>query len=123
MNFLSNFIGTWLTTVFLNELLLNTHQFVDGLDHVDRDTNGACLVSNRTGDGLADPPGSVGGKLVTAAVFKFFYSLHEAHVAFLNKVEEGEATVGVFLGDRDDEAQVGFNHFCLCLVGFTCAGA
>jgi hypothetical protein len=35
----------------------------------------------------------------------------------VNEVEEGEAAVGVLLGDADDEAQVGLDHLGLGLVG------
>ena len=98
-----------------SKLLLHAHQLVDGLDHVHRDADGARLVGDGAGDGLADPPGGVGGKLVAAAVFEFLDRLHQAHVAFLDQVEEGEAAVGVFLGDGNDEAQVGLDHFGLGL--------
>jgi hypothetical protein len=45
--------------------------------------------------------------------------LHEADIALLDQVEELQAPVGVFLGDRDDEAQVRLqsglspNRFCV----------
>src|SRR3546814_1656810 len=32
---------------------------------------------------------------------------------FLDQVEELQPAIGVFLGDRDDEAQVGLDHFLL----------
>ncbi len=83
------------------------------LDHVHRDTDGARLVGDRAGDRLANPPGGVGRELVAAAVFELVHRLHQADVAFLDQVEELQATVGVLLGDGDDQAQVGLDHFLL----------
>ena len=99
-------------------MFLHPHEFVDHFDHVDRDADGAGLVGDGTGDGLANPPSGVSGKLVAAAVFKFFNRFHQAHVAFLNKVQKGKSAVGVFFGDGDDQAQIGFHHFRLGLDGF-----
>src|SRR5438067_483827 len=57
-------------------------------------------------DRLPDPPGGIGRELVAAAVLELIDRLHQADIAFLDQVEELQAAVGVFLGDRDDEAQV-----------------
>ena len=115
LDFLGDFFRRGLAAVFLHELLLHAHQLVDRLDHVHRDADGARLVGDGAGDGLANPPGGVGGKLVAAAILEFLDRLHQAHVAFLDQVEEGEAAVGVFLRDGNDEAQVGLDHFGLGL--------
>ena len=93
-------------------------QLVDRFDHVHRNTNGAGLVGDGAGDGLANPPGGVGGEFVAAAPLKFVDGLHQADVAFLNQVQELQAAVGVFLGDGNHQAQVGFDQFLLGLVGF-----
>ena len=53
-----------------------------------RDTDGTCLISNRAGDRLADPPGGIGRELVAAAILKLVHGFHEADVAFLDQVEE-----------------------------------
>jgi hypothetical protein len=90
-------------------------ELVDRLDHVHRDADGARLVGDRAGDRLADPPGGVGRELVAAAVFELVDRLHQADVAFLDQVEELQAAVGVLLGDGDDQAQVGLDHFLLGL--------
>ncbi len=71
------------------------------------------LVGDRTCHSLSNPPGGIGGKFISAAVFKFFNGFHQAHVAFLDQVQEGKAAVGVFLGNRDDKSQVGLDHFAL----------
>ena len=93
------------------------HQFfsaaqhlIDRLDHVDRDTDRARLVGNRACHRLTDPPGGIGREFITAAVFKLFNRLHQAHIPLLDQIEEGKAAVGVFFCDRDHEAQVGFDH-------------
>ena len=82
-----------------------------------RDADGAGLVGDGAGDGLANPPGGVGRELVAAAVLELVDGLHEADVALLNEVEELEAAVGVLFGDGDDEAQVGFDQLALGLLG------
>ena len=82
-----------------------------------RDADGPRLIGDAAGDGLPDPPGGVGGKFVAAAIFEFFHGLHQAHVAFLDQVEERQAAVGVFFGDGDDETQVGLDHFGFGLEG------
>jgi hypothetical protein len=121
LEFVGEFVGGGFAAEVLDEAFLDAHQFVDGLDHVDRDADGAGLIGDGACDGLADPPCGVGGEFVAAAVFEFFDGFHEAHVAFLDEVEEGEAAVGVFFGDGDDEAEVGLDHLGLGLVGL--AGA
>ena len=107
---------------FLQDLAADPVHFVDRFDHVHRDTDGACLVGDGAGDGLADPPRGVGGELVAAAVFELVHRLHQADVAFLDQVEELQTTVGVFLGDGDDQAQVGLGHFALGAAGLGFAG-
>src|SRR5690606_5134381 len=108
---LAEFFGRGFAPHFLKHLAGNTVEFVEGFNHVHRNTNGARLVGNRAGNGLANPPGGIGGEFVTAAVFKFVYGFHQADVAFLNQVEELQAAVGVFFGNGNDQAQVGFDHF------------
>src|SRR5206468_9625344 len=54
-----------------------------------------------------------GRELVATAVFELIDRLHQADIAFLDEVEELQAAVGVFLGDGDNEAEVGLDHFLL----------
>jgi hypothetical protein len=81
----------------------------------------ARLIRDRARDRLTDPPRRIGRELVAAAVFELVDRLHQADVAFLNEIEELQAAVGVFLGDGDDEAQVGLHHFLLRLPRFALA--
>ena len=117
VHFVGEFFGRGLAAQFLGELLLRAPELVHDLDHVHRDADGAGLVGDGAGDGLANPPDGVGGELVAAAILEFLDALHQADVAFLDQVEEGLAAVGVFLGDGDDQAQVGLGHVGLGLVG------
>ncbi len=81
-----------------------------------RDADRPGLIGDRPGDRLANPPRGVSGKLVAATVLEFFHSLHQAHVALLNQVEERQAAVGVLFRDRDHETQVGLDHLGLGLM-------
>ncbi len=83
-----------------------------------RDTDSSCLVSNRPGDRLSDPPGRVGRELVAATVLKLIHRFHQADVAFLNQVKELKTPVGVLFGDRDDKTQVCLDHFFFGAAGF-----
>src|SRR5258708_36440353 len=79
------------------------------------DADGFCLIRNAAADRLPDPPRGVGGELVAAAILELVDPLHQADIAFLDQVEELQAAVGVFLGNRDDEAQVRLHHLLLGL--------
>jgi hypothetical protein len=107
--------GRRLAADLVQHLARGAHDLVDRLDHVHRDADGARLVGDRAGDRLPDPPRRVGRELVAAAVLELVDRLHQADVAFLDEVEELQAAVGVFLGDRDHEAQVRLDHFLLRL--------
>jgi hypothetical protein len=116
VHFVGDLLGRGLAAQFLGELLLGAPELVHDFDHVHRDADGAGLVGNGPGDGLANPPDGVGGELVAAPILEFLDPFHEADVAFLDQVEEGLAAVGVFLGDGDDQAQVGLGHVRLGLM-------
>ena len=83
----------------------------------------AALVGDGAGDGLANPPGGVGAELEAALVVELVGGLHQADVAFLDQIQEGQAATDVLLGDGDDEAeigldQVGARQVAVELVGF-----
>ena len=111
------FVVSRFATQLLDHHPRGSDQLVDGLDHMNRNANGAGLIGDGAADRLANPPGGVGGKLVAAAVFKLFDGLHEADVAFLDEVKELEATVVVALGDADDEAEIGFDELLASGIG------
>ena len=89
----------------------------DHVDHVHRQADSAGLVAEAPGDGLADPPGGVGGEFEALAPVKFLNGADQAEVAFLNEVEDVEAAAGVALGDGNDESQVGADELHLRLIG------
>jgi len=115
---LGDFFGGRFAAQFLDKKLAGADLFVDGLDHVNRDTDGASLVSDGAGDGLANPPSRVSGKLVAAAPLEFVGAFHEADVAFLNEVEKLEAAVAIFFGDGDNQTEIGLGEFFFGLIGF-----
>src|SRR5205823_3474033 len=99
----------------LQDLPRDAVHLVDRLDHVHGDADGARLIGDRARDGLPDPPRGVGREFVAAAVFELVDRLHQPDVAFLDQVEELQAAVGVLLGDRDHEPEVGLDHLLLRL--------
>ncbi len=85
---------------------------VDRFDHVDRDTDGPCLVRDGTADRLADPPCRIGGELVPFFVFELVDGFHEADVPLLDEVEEWKPSVCVTFGNGDDQSEVRLRHTC-----------
>src|SRR5208282_954712 len=112
---LGDFLARRFASQFLHQLPRGADQLVDGFDHVHRDADRTRLIGNRTGNGLANPPRGIRGKLVATAVFEFIDGLHQSDVAFLNQVEELQAAVGVFFGDRNHQAEVGLDQLALGL--------
>ena len=94
----------------LHHLALHADDLVDRLHHVHRDADGAGLVGDGPGDGLADPPRGVGGELEALRVVELLDRPHQAEVALLDQVEEVHAAADVALGDRHDEAEVGLDE-------------
>ena len=74
------------------------------------DTNGLALVGNGPRHGLPDPPDGVGAEAIAFGVVELLGRPHQANVALLHQVEEGESLVAVALGDGDDKAQVALDH-------------
>ena len=100
---LSQFFWRRLAAHLLQHLTGDTVELVDSLNHMYRDTDGTRLIRDRTGDRLTDPPGCIGGELVTTTVFKLINRFHQTDVTFLNQIQELQATVGVFFSDRDNQ--------------------
>jgi hypothetical protein len=78
----------------------------DRLDHVRRDAHGLHGVGERAPDGLLDPPRRVRGKAAICGGIELLDRAHQAHVAFLDEVEQHQAAVAVALRDGHDEPQV-----------------
>jgi len=56
---LGDSLGGGFAAEFLHELAAGADQFVNRLDHVHRNADGAGLIGDGAGDCLADPPGRV----------------------------------------------------------------
>src|SRR6516165_4486675 len=121
MEILGKLFWRWLAADLVEYLPPRARDLVYELGHVNRHTDGACLVLKRAADRLPNPPGSVGRELEATPIFELVDCLHQADVAFLNQVKELHAPVGVFLCDRDDEAQVRLHHLLLGLERFALA--
>ena len=61
-----------------SQLAGDADDLVDGLHHVDGDADGAGLVGDGPGDGLADPPGGIGGELIALGVVELLHGFDEA---------------------------------------------
>jgi hypothetical protein len=73
---------------------------------VRRQPYGATLVFDRPPYRLPDPPGGVGRKAVTQLGIEPLCGLHQAYVALLDEVLEGQPVAAVLLGYRDHETEV-----------------
>src|SRR5579863_9293086 len=113
---LGDLFARWFTPQFLHKLPRGADQLVDGFDHVHRDADRTRLIGNGTSNRLPNPPRGISRKLISTAVFEFVDGLHQADVAFLNQVEELQSAVGVLLGDRNHEPQVGLDQLTLGLL-------
>src|SRR2546427_2906101 len=114
---LADLLVARLATELLEKPARNAHQLVDRLHHVHRDADRPRLVGDGARDGLPDPPRGVGRELVALVVVELLDRPDEAHVAFLDEVEERHAAADVLLGDRHDQPQVGLGQPLLRLVG------
>src|SRR5215469_9193417 len=114
---LGQLLRSGLAAKLLHELASALGKLIDDLDHVNGHTDRARLVSDGARDGLANPPGGVGGELVTASPVELVGAFHESEITFLDQIEKLQAVMGVFLGDRNNEAKVGFSQFFLGLDG------
>jgi hypothetical protein len=61
------------------------------------------LVGDGARDGLTNPPVGIGREPVALVVVELLDRADQAHVAFLDEVEEGHAAAEVLLGDRDHQ--------------------
>lgn len=110
----ADFFGEFVVGGLTAELFAHAHgdaaHLGDFVHHVDGEADGLGLVGEGAFDGLLDPPGGVGGELAAFVGVEALDGFHEADVAFRDEVEQGEAVVGVVLGDFDDEPEVGSDH-------------
>ena len=95
---------------FLRQLTRCPQVDVELLDHMDRQPDRAGLIHDRPFDGLANPPGGVGGETEAPLRVELLHSPDQAQVALLDQVQKGQPTIDVASGDFHHQAQVAFNH-------------
>ena len=93
---------------------MDSTKLVNHFHHVGRNSNCAGLISHSTGNGLANPPGGIGGELITLGVVELLHSANQAEVTFLNQIQEGHTAPGVALSQGNYQAQVRFQEVVLC---------
>ena len=94
----------------LEQLAGDPDHLVDGLHHVDGDADSAGLVGNGPGDGLANPPGGVGGEFEALHIVELLHRLDKTQVALLNQVQELHPPAHIPLGNRHHQAQIGLGQ-------------
>ncbi|MNZ62097.1 hypothetical protein D3C78_802110 [compost metagenome] len=105
-----DFIGGGFVIELLRQLTGGTQIDVEFLDHMNRQTDGARLVHDRPFDGLANPPGGVGGEAETALGIELLDRADQAEVALLDQVEQGQAAIDVTPRDLHHQTQVALDH-------------
>src|SRR5262245_30549 len=83
---------------------------------MDRNTNSFALFSDRTCNGLANPPTGICTKLEPTVIIEFVNRAHQPNVAFLNEIQERQAAIDIFFRNTHDQAKIGFDHFFLRLL-------
>ena len=111
----SNLFWCRILSQFLQEVALFTNQLVNSFYHVDRNTNGTSLVCNGTGDSLTNPPSRISRELESLGIVKLINGLHQAHVSFLDQIQELHPTTNIALRNRNNQTKVGF---CQTLLSF-----
>ena len=110
VHLLGNLLGGGVVAQLLEQLAGNPDHLVDGLHHVYRDADGAGLVGDGSGDGLTNPPGSVGGELEALHIVELLHRLDQAQVALLDQVQELHPPAHIPLGDGHHQAQIGLRQ-------------
>src|SRR2546425_6339019 len=113
---LADLLVARLATELLEQPARNAHQLVDRLHHVHRDADRPRLVGDGARDGLPNPPRGVGRELVALVVVELLDRPDEAHVAFLDQVQERHTPPDVLLRDRYHEPEVRFRQTLLGLI-------
>src|SRR5262249_42024645 len=110
LHLLRDLVGARLPAVLLNEVAGGADDLVDGLDHVDRDADGPCLVGDGAADRLADPPGSGGPELLAAPVLALLDRARESRVPYRGECSDPAAAVGAALATGPRRAHVAINQ-------------
>ena len=116
----ADLVGGGLMAVLMQQLAGHLLHLIDGLHHVHRNADGAGLVRNGAGNGLANPPGGIGGEFEALGVIELIHRLDQAQVALLDQIQELHAAAHIPLGNRDHQTQVGLAQ---ALLGALALGA
>src|SRR5690606_35636149 len=113
---LGDLVGAGVAAQFRLERCLGGANRGERVVEMDRDAHGAGLVGDGAGDGLADPPGGVGGELEALAPVELLDGADQTQVALLDQVEEVDPRgVGVTAGVGDHQTKVGREEVVLGL--------
>ena len=104
------FLVAGFATQLLMHLALDPGQFVDLLDEMNGQPDGAALIGHAPGDRLADPPRGVGRELESLGVVELLHGADQSEVALLDQVEQRHAATRVALGQRHHQTQVGLEQ-------------
>ena len=107
IQFFCDFLRCRIVSVFMQQLAGNLLDLIDGFHHVYRDTDGACLICNRPGDGLTNPPGRIGGEFKALGVIEFFHRFDQTQVAFLDQIQKLHSASDIPFGNADHQSEVG----------------
>ena len=110
---LGDLLGGGVVAQLLEQLAGDADDLVDGLHHVDGDADGAGLVGDGPGDGLADPPGGIGGELIALGVVELLHRFDQAQIALLDQVQKLHPAAHIPLGDGHHQTQVGLGQALL----------
>src|ERR687897_2620493 len=88
------------------ELIVDTGHLADLVPHMHRNPDRTTLVRDGTLHGLPYPPGGVGGEPPAPVGVELLHGLHQADVALLDEVLEGQSHPAVLLGHANHEPQV-----------------
>src|SRR5829696_6782339 len=103
---LGNLCVGGLTLEFGGELVVGAGHLPYLLAHVHGHPYGPPFVGDSPLDSLPDPPGGVGGEAEALLGVELVRCSHEAYVALLDEVPEGQPHPTILLCDGDDEPQV-----------------
>ncbi|MNC22023.1 hypothetical protein D3C75_700120 [compost metagenome] len=72
--------------------------------------DGSGLVGYSPGNRLADPPSGIRTELVALGMVKLLDGFNQAHVPFLDEVQEQHAAAYIPLGNTDYQTEIGFRQ-------------
>ena len=106
IQFLGDLLRRRLMAVFMQQLVGNFLDFVDGLYHMHRNADGPCLIRDGAGNRLADPPGGISGKFKALGMVELLHSFDQAQVSLLNQIQKLHSPSHIAFGNTDDQPQI-----------------